>query len=46
MTQYKNNEQEKIDQVNEAAVAYGIADNNNVFFVDQFYKTRHLVSGF
>lgn len=33
MKQYKNKEQEKMDQVNEAAVAYGVVDNNNVFLL-------------
>jgi len=33
MKQYKNNEQEKMDQVNEAAVAYGAVDNNNIFLL-------------
>jgi putative toxin-antitoxin system antitoxin component (TIGR02293 family) len=33
MKQYKNHEQEKIDQVNEATVAYSVVDNNNVFLL-------------
>ena len=33
MKQYKNNEQESLSFVNEPAVAYGVADNNNVFLL-------------
>lgn len=39
MKQYKNDKHKITDQVNEAAVAYGVADNNNIFRLIQSIKS-------